>query len=294
MIFIYKSCKTYKDFYFTKHDKMPELPEIKIFANRLNFSCAACQMLSINIVRGPYKENKKEKYKHFRDQVETFRPHRVKKVKSKGKWLYFQLSGPNYAALGVHHGMEGSWCTNPDNKHVILELEVSSEDESSNKFYFQDSRRFGTFLLLTKEELRKELDKIGPDVLKMSSEEFNKALEIKRIQKHRLCEALMDQRVVSGIGNYLRADIMYLAGADPKTKIQDLTGRDRERLYRAIRKVSRSSYKAGSTTVGHYESAIHSGGYQFLVYQKTVCPEGNGVQTFKDKNGRTVHYVPRC
>jgi formamidopyrimidine-DNA glycosylase len=284
---------SYKDSVFSDN-KMPEGPEIKIFANRLKFSYATHWLHSITIVRGPYKENEKERYKHFRNQVENFQPHTIRSVKTKGKWLYFKLNGPDYAALGVHHGMEGSWCTNPDNKHVILELEIGPQKQKSNKIYFQDSRRMGTFLLLTKEELRKKLDKIGPDIFKMSLEEFNKSLEIKRIQKHRLCEALMDQSVISGIGNYLRADIMYLARIDPKTEIKNLTDRDRKRLYKAIRKVSRSSYKAGSTTVGYYESAIHNGGYQFLVYQKAICPKGKDVQTFKDKNGRTVYYVPRC
>lgn len=270
---------------------MPESPEIRIFANRLNFSCARREIQSITIVRGPYKENEKERYRCFREQVETFQPHRVKKVRSKGKWLYFELGGPKYAALGIHHGMEGSWCVKPDNKHIILELEISAEHKTSKKIYFQDSRRFGTFLLLTKDKLKKELDKLGPDIFKMTPEEFNEALETKRIQKHRLCEALMDQRIISGIGNYLRADIMYLARVDPKTEIKDLTNKYKKRLYKAIRKVSRTSYKAGSTTVGYYESSIHSGGYEFLVYQKAICPKGKEVQTFKDKNGRTVHWV---
>ncbi len=269
---------------------MPECVEVKLFANKLKLSCAKHILQSITIVQGPYKENEKEKYKHFRDQVENFQPHIVRRVRSKGKWLYFVLDGPEYAALGIHHGMEGSWCTNPDNKHIILELEFISKNPE--KIYFQDSRRFGTFTLLTKKELEKELKKLGPDIFKMTFEEFNSALEIKRIQSHRLCEALMDQRVISGIGNYLRADIMYLAKLDPKMEIKDLGESDKLRLYNAIRKVSRSSYKAGATTVGYYESAIHNGGYKFLVYQKAICPKGKKVQTFKDKNGRMVHYVP--
>ncbi len=271
---------------------MPEGTEAKIFANLLKFSCAKQHLQSITIIRGPYKENGKVKYKHFREQVKEFKPHRIHSIRSKGKWLYFELNGPNYTALGVHHGMEGSWCTNSNNKHVILELEIESKESAPKKIYFQDSRRFGTFLLLTKEELDKELKKLGPDILKMTSEEFDRSLETKRIQNHRLCEALMDQRVISGIGNYLRADIMYSAKLDPKMMIKDLSEEDKQRLYKAIRKVSRSSYKAGATTVGYYESSIHNGGYQFLVYQKAICPKGREVCTFKDKNGRTVYYVP--
>jgi DNA-formamidopyrimidine glycosylase len=271
---------------------MPEGPELRIFANRLNFSCKGSEIQSITIVRGPYKENEKKRYVQFREQVETFKPHRVTKVKSKGKWLYFKLDGPSYTAFGVHHGMEGSWCTNPDNKHIILEIEISAEHKTSERIYFQDSRRFGTFLLLTQDELNRELDRIGPDIFRLTFEEFEKALETKRIQKHRLCEMLMDQKIISGIGNYLRADIMYLAKIDPKTEIRDLTDKNKERLYKAIRKVSRTSYKAGSTTVGYYESAIHSGNYEPLVYQKAICPKGKDVESFKDKNGRTVYYVP--
>ena len=269
---------------------MPEGTEIKLFAKRLNNSFAGQQLQSITIVRGPYKENEKEKYKHFREQVETFHPHTIKSVRNKGKWLYFKLDG-DYAALGIHHGMEGSWCNDSSNKHIILELKLKCE-KKNKKIYFQDSRRFGTFTLLTKDELKKELDKLGPDIFKMTPEKFNESLETKRIQNHRLCEALMDQRIISGIGNYLRADVMYSAKLDPKMEIKDLDDSDKQRLYDAIRKVSRTSYKAGSTTVGYYESSIHSGGYKFLVYQKAICPKGIEVCTFKDKNGRTVYYVP--
>ena len=44
---------------------MPEKPEIGIFANRLNLSCKGHEIQSITIVRGPYKENEKERYKYF-------------------------------------------------------------------------------------------------------------------------------------------------------------------------------------------------------------------------------------
>ena len=308
----------------------PEGVEIKLFAKRLNDRFAKHQMKSITIVRGPYLTSDKEKYKHFREQVENFQPHAIKSVRSKGKWLYFNLGalsslgtsdirpsvrdtsdlGPKYVALGVHHGMEGSWCDSSSNKHVILKLEMIPMVEGkqkTKKIYFQDSRRFGTFTLLTQDELDKELNKLGPDIFKMTSQEFNKSLEVKRIQKHRLCETLLDQRVISGIGNYIRADVMYLAKLDPRTEIKDLNDMDKQRLYNAIRKVSRASYKAGATTIGYYESSIHGNhhdlddhhrdldhgdGYKFLVYQKDVGPDGENIQTFKDKNGRTVHYVP--
>jgi len=265
---------------------MPEGPEIRHFAKKLHKQCSGKTLSKLQILRGPYTSNPKEKYTKFRGQTSSFQPHQVVSVNSKGKWLYFKLEGPQYSAFGVHHGMEGSWCTDSSNKHIILSLEFESKS-----IHFQDSRRFGTFTLLTEEELQVALNRLGSDVFEVNSEGFCQAFQTKRIQSHLLCNVLLDQRIVSGIGNYMRADIMYTSKLDPKTEIQNLTEDQIKSLFEACHQVAWGSFKARATTCGSYESSIHLGSYDPLVYRKKVCPKGHAVKTFQSK-GRTVHWVP--
>ena len=266
---------------------MPEGPEIRRFAKKLSKMCSGECLEKLTILQGPYSTNSKERYSNFREKVESFQPHTVARVGCKGKWLYFRLKGPQYVAFGVHHGMEGSWCTSPKNKHNILKL-----DFLTKSLYFQDSRRFGTFSLLTREGFREAMGKLGPDVFSVNTEGFAEAFRTKRIQKHQLCDVLLDQRIVSGIGNYMRADIMYVARLDPKELIKDLSEDQVERLSQACSEIAWNSFRANATTCGSYESTIHRGHYDPLVYGKKKCPKGYTVETFKSK-GRMVHWVPR-
>jgi len=276
---------------------MPEGPEIKIFAEQLSDILDGAILNTLKIHRGPYLSSEKSKYKVFRSAVKNYTPHRVTDVKSKGKNLYILLDGDQYASLLVHHGMEGSWCQDPENSHIILELEFTKESSvsgSSKQLFFQDSRRFGTFGLLTEKEYTASLARIGPDVYTIADFiEFQERLRgIKRIQNHRLCEVLLDQAVISGIGNYMRADILYRAGLDPRRTVASLSDGEMCNLYVACFRVAWGSYNCKATTCGNYESAIHRGNYTTIVYGCEECPRGYKVETFVDKKKRTMWWVP--
>lgn len=269
---------------------MPELPEVRHHSEKLRDLFKKCNLEKIVIHRGPYLNSEKTKYETFRKSVSDYKPHLIKDVKTKGKYMYFLLEGEQYYALGIHHGMEGSWCDDPSNKHIILEL-VFAENK---KIFFQDSRRFGTFSFLSENELQQQLDKLGEDVLELQNypEFWNIIKNNKKIQKRRLCEVLLDQTVVSGIGNYLRADIMYHAKLNPQRIINSLSDEEIKTLYNSIKNIVQKSYDSKATTTGSYSSSIHNGNYVFLIYGRNKCPLGHKVDRFQDKQKRTVWYVP--
>ena len=270
---------------------MPELPEVLHHSEKLSDLFRYFSLQSIVIHRGPYLTSEKEKYSKFREFVFNFQSHQVKDIKTKGKYMYFLLEGDQHYALCIHHGMEGSWCDDPTNKHVILELKFSDD----KKIFFQDSRRFGTFALLSEEELKCKLEELGPDVFHELKDwvELRSLIKVtKKIQKKRLCEALVDQSFISGIGNYLRADIMYEAKLDPRRLMNSFSDEELEKLFNAIKSIVNNSYESKATTTGNYKSSIHSGSYEFLIYGKEKCPLGNPVENFKDKQKRTVWWVP--
>ena len=268
---------------------MPELPEVKCHAEKLSSLFKGLTLNSFVIHKGPYLTSEKDKYKHFQTQTKEFLPHKVNEILSKGKYLYFLLEGNQYFALGVHHGMEGSWCTDSQNKHIVLEL-IFSEDK---KIFFQDSRRFGTFSLLNEEELKTQLSRLGPDVFQL--ENYQQLLDIlknKKHQKHRLCEILMNQAIISGIGNYLRADIMYHAKLSPHRLISSFSEEEIKTLFSSMKYIVQKSYDSKATTAGNYNSSIHHGNYEFLIYGKKECHQKYKVEYFNDKQKRRVWWVP--
>jgi len=272
---------------YNKKGDGPEGPEIKIFAKKLKASFKGKKLLEIRInhkVKNPYATNPKGRYLSFRERIKGLEPHLVKDVKNKGKWLYFELEG-KFAALGIHHGMEGSWCED-FNKHVLLSLIF--EDRS---IHFQDSRRFATFSLLTEEELSKNLQKIGPDIFYVNFSTFKKQMKTRRIQDKKLCDVLLDQAIISGIGNYMRADILYLAQLNPYSIIGEMEDSKFILLWNLCQEIAWESYYQQATTCGNYESSIHTGNYQPKIYGRQKCPKGFKVETAKSK-GRTIHWVP--
>jgi formamidopyrimidine-DNA glycosylase len=269
----------------------PEGPEVKHFTEKLNLLLQSYELLKIKIKQGPYFHSDKEKYSKFRHQVENFEPHVIKEIKCKGKWMYMVLYGPQYFAFGLHHGMEGSWCEESSNSHIILKFTFVT-DIDNKKLYFQDVRRHGTFCLLTEDEFNKKLNELGPSVFDVDEQTFIERFKIKRIQNHRLCEVLLDQKVIAGVGNYMRADIMYLSKLSPIRFISSLSTEEISELYKASKKVAWDSYNAKATTVWNYESSIHRGNYDPLIYKKEISPENDPVETFQDKQKRTVHWIP--
>jgi len=268
---------------------MPEKIEVLFFSKKIKDMCQGKKLLDIIIHKGPYLDSEKEKYSEFRKKANEFSIHKVEDVKTKGKYMYFLLSG-KYHALTVHHGMEGSWCTDPNNKHIIMELKF--EERS---IYFQDSRRFGTFDLLDEADFEMKLLDIGPDAffeIKSYPELYAMIALDNKVKKKKLCDMLLDQTFISGIGNYLRADIMYHSGLHPEKHVGTLTEEDMEKLFWSMKSILKKCYEQGGTTTGKYNSSIHTGNYQFLIYGKKTSPLGEKIESFKDKQKRTVWWVP--
>jgi formamidopyrimidine-DNA glycosylase len=120
-------------------------------------------------------------------------------------------------------------------------------------------------------------------------EEFSK--NIKNGKKKNLAKLLMDQRsICSGIGNYLRAEIIYAAGIDPFIKMSDLSNDEKNRLYHAIVTISQKAYKEGGTITGKYTDPIGKhGNFHPKIYGVDKI-DGKKVKTIK-VDSQTLYYI---
>jgi len=95
------------------------------------------------------------------------------------------------------------------------------------------------------------LGALGPDVLpydnRFDETEFVRRLSARKNRKTSIGAALLNQEIVAGLGNYLRAEVLFACRIDPWKTIGQLNQRELDCLIRAIPKLSRRSYISGAT-----------------------------------------------
>lgn len=267
---------------------MPEGPEIKCFAENID------SVFSGKYLLGFWREE----FSHFRNLEKIQLPNRLRKVYALGKKIIFEFE-KGYLLSSL--GLEGGWYLGERTQEKPSTLFKSLWAEKINDKIFltkhflsyDDTRRFGLLEYFeTKEELEKRCE-VGIDLLgdEVNYEQWKKA--ILRGKKSQICLTLMEQKYVAGIGNYLRSDILYSAKIDPKALTGDLTEKELKRLYDTSLKIIKLSYEQGGAKGSYTDLYDRQGNYECLVYGKKVDSKGNKVETFKDKNGRTVWHVPQ-
>lgn len=211
---------------------------------------------------------------------------RVLSVKCKGKLIYIAMDGGHY--LVNHLGMTGHWRLDQSpHSHLLITY------EGYGVIYFDDMRRFGEFSILSSVAMQKRLAELGPDV--MSAEftpEVWRRIVAERGGARSIVDFLADQSVVSGVGNYLRADILYLAQIDPHVAASGINAEKINDLYAAIKTITTRSYEQHGTTIATYRDInMQPGFYKPLIYGKRKDSHGNSVETYKSA-GRTISWVP--
>jgi DNA-formamidopyrimidine glycosylase len=273
---------------------MPEGPEVKIVANQLDAKFKDQTLVKINILSGPYATKSEDRYKLFRLATKKFSKAQLTSVQTKGKTMYWELtpsSGKNvvtkeYIIIGF--GLTGGF-TFTKGEHSRIEFIFVDNEGHTTSLYYDDMRNFGNFQLVNRETLNTKLDSLGPDIFTITEDELNEQLTISSIQKHEIVKALLNQKVIAGIGNYLRAEILYAANLDLSTKVQDMNSDQIEALYQAIHKITNEVMEAGGSP--NYEDLNKTvGNYKFKVYQKTKTPEGQPVKK-TTVSGRTVYHI---
>jgi len=167
--------------------------------------------------------------------------------------------------------------------------------------YFDDYRYMGSVDIIPNIGLSLYFKDIGPDLLQLSLNEntwipLNIWLSIftqKKLLKRSICDVLMDQSLISGIGNYLRAEILYYAAIHPERLIQSLSLSEWDKIRICSHKIIMLSYSYGGFTIESFISPDGSRGlYPAAVYGRSHDPLGNQVIKIKVKDGRTLHIVP--
>ena len=265
---------------------MPEGPELKIACDSLKNLLIGKNLIEFNILSGRYfPENRyPEKYLEFKNLL----PLSIKKIGVKGKLLYFIFEN-NWVLLNTF-GMTGRWTLNKQ-KHCHIEIKINDIS-----LWFCDTRRFGTIKFIDNIDLlnNKIQKKLGPDILNndISCDEFLDIMN--KHQNKNITKVLMNQSILSGIGNYIKSESLYRSKISPHNNVIDINKEKLISLYDSIKYVMNTSYLSQGATISSYYNINDEKGtynFKFLVYGRQYDDLGNKIIHEKTKDGRTSHWV---
>ncbi|MBA6153255.1 Fpg/Nei family DNA glycosylase [Gelidibacter maritimus] len=205
---------------------MPELPEVegyKIFidSTSLHKNIAAFECRDIRLLKAPIADF--EKHLIHEELIETQRI---------GKYLFIKTSGKKI--LVIHFGMTGrpNYYKEKDDRpkfgHIVLTF------DNGFHFAFENKRKFGWWDLTDSIEDYKAARNLSDDARDITLEDFKVSLG-KR--KTFIKAILMDQSVAAGVGNWMADDILYQSKIHPEQKVQDLSEKDIETIFKAMKHV---------------------------------------------------------
>ena len=261
---------------------MPEGPEVKRNAVALSQFLSESVITKVSVVSGRYTRNELKGLSDFQDNL----PCKAIGAGCHGKFIYLIFS--NGWNLWSTLGMTGTW-SQKSSKHTRFKLESSAGD-----LYYNDIRNFGTLkFVYGKSELIKKLGTLGLDLLsqEVKPEEF-----IKKLRKHdskNICKAIMNQGVLAGVGNYIKAEALWISRINPSTRVEQLEDFQLLELKESIECVMKSSYEhGGATFLTHTDFEGYKGQYKdrFLCYNRKIDADGNTVIKTKTPDGRTTHW----
>ncbi len=267
---------------------MPEGPEVRRTVDALAATFLNKEVSRLDFLSGRYKKKDFRGYLDFCEEV----PRLVTAVSCKGKFIYFLFA--DGSSLWNTLGMSGYW-SHKKGRHARAVMTL----KTGESMFYNDMRNFGTFRFSNdQEELEKKLSTLGPDLL---SEEVNVENFISRFLSGKrktkpIAQNLMDQSVVSGIGNYLKAEILYATRMSPHRLCENISEREYVSLLNASRDIMRLSYESGGATIRNYRGANGENGVytrRFAVYNQGSDPLGNEVVKEKTADKRTTHWVPK-
>lgn len=273
---------------------MPELPEVETVRVGLVGAVLGKRVQDVCINRYDLRLPVPDDFRQvFTGQV-------IDELSRRGKYIIFNLSSGAQAVL--HLGMSGRIrifeagedYTPRKHDHILMTL------DDSTRFVFEDPRRFGMFYLAQKDYRdEKPFSLMGPEPLEAwSGEDLFNRLSGKRST---IKSALLDQRVVSGLGNIYVCEALYDSFIDPRREAGSVTEKECGLLVKSSRAVLERAIRAGGSTLKDYQKTDGSLGYfqhQFLVYDQEgeSCSRDGCCGEIKRvvQSGRSSFFCPVC
>ncbi|MGA3081957.1 MAG: bifunctional DNA-formamidopyrimidine glycosylase/DNA-(apurinic or apyrimidinic site) lyase [Terracidiphilus sp.] len=280
---------------------MPELPEVETIARGVHERVRGDRIVDVwfGRHREPFKTPPARQAKGLEGRailaVHRTGKHIVCELGPADGSLFVEGLGNPSAQWIVHLGMTGRLLvTTPDGPlapHTHARLSLASDRE----LRFVDPRRFGR---LEFRELSRGpgFSAAGVDPLTIGGEAF---AALFRGRKQAIKTALLNQKLLSGVGNIYADESLFRASIRPKRRAGRLTRRELEGLRLALREVLQHAIRLGGSSVSDYVDADGARGFfqlEHCVYLRTglACRRCQTPIRRLVLGGRGTHYCPEC
>lgn len=287
---------------------MPELPEVETVRMGLKPALEGHRFIYVETRRGDLR------VPFPRDFAKRLTGRQVRQLRRRAKYLLADLD--HGETLVIHLGMTGRMSVYTKGKvrklgqyvydaapslagrgkhdHVVMETDAPA------RVVFTDHRRFGLMTLVDTDALEddKLFKGIGAEPL---SDEFNAAYLARALKgkKTPIKSALLDQRVIAGIGNIYACEALFRSRISPKRLAMKVAPASIALLVSAIKAVLKDAIKAGGSSLRDYKKADGDLGnfqHHFQVYDREgePCSACGGTVKRITQAGRSTFYCPKC
>lgn len=267
---------------------MPELPEVEIvrcgleiiFQQQPNIERIECLR---NDLRTPMPVK----------QLKQIKQLSVLQVNRRAKYLLIKC---DQFTIVSHLGMTGTWRLvdrgqEKKHDHVYIYL------KGGQRLAYHDPRRFGEFAILN-DKMKQKFDLLGPEPLDPNTDWDILYSQI-RDKQCAIKIAIMDQKLLVGVGNIYASEALFRAGISPKRKCTTVKKSEWNHLIQAIQEVLREAIKAGGSSISDFAQTSGGQGYfqnQFRVYERENQPCFNCTGSLRKiiLGGRSTFYCSKC
>lgn len=268
---------------------MPELPEVETVKNSLNSLILGEKIKAIEI-----RYNKIIKNVNDEVFIKSLMGQTFQAIDRLGKYLIFIL---NDYYLISHLRMEGKYLIKTSeeinkHEHIIFYFD-------SFNMRYHDTRKFGTMHLYPKDANIKNLEPLK----NVGFEPFDDNLTIDFLKhkfskmKRPIKSTLLDQKIISGLGNIYVDEVLFLTRLNPNTPTNLLTIENIADIIKFSKVVLNKAIKLGGTTIRSFVNSHDiSGKYQneLLIHTKKKCPEcGEEIKKIT-VGGRGTYHCHQC
>jgi formamidopyrimidine-DNA glycosylase len=268
---------------------MPELPEVETIARGLDKRVRGDVIESVWIGKRhqPLKSPAKE-------IARTLEGTRIAAVRRVGKHIVFDLEkGIEKHQWIVHLGMTGRMQVATPDQEILKHTHAIAKLKSGREVRFVDPRMFGKLSVVRG---RHGFEAAGKEPLDIGFELF---ASLFRKRKTPIKSALLNQKLLSGIGNIYADESLFRAKVRPRRRAASLTREELHGLYAAIPEVLKEAIAAGGTSVSDYVDAEGEAGF-FQLELRAYGREDEPCLVCKTPikriviGGRSSHYCPKC
>jgi len=265
---------------------MPELPEVRTVANGIKNKLLNDKITKIDVIYSKTIDPDSLDINLLINQP-------LIDIKTKGKYLIFDFK--KYLMIS-HLRMEGKYFIKELNDSLVKHEHVVF-DFTKYSLRYHDTRKFGRMQVIKPEDIDKVkgLNKLALEPFKMTKEELYEKLSKKNLH---IKSALLDQTIISGLGNIYVDEVLFASKISPLRLAKDISLKECAKIINNSKDILNDSIKYGGTTIFSYTSIGESGHYQehLKIHTKKGEPCLNCQATIKKikVGGRGTYFCPHC